>query len=44
MTDLFTVIGDTSGRVASGQGDVTTGSVYVRLVDLGAAGLQPVLT
>ncbi len=34
VLNLFTVIGDTSGRMVRGQGDVTTGSVYVRLVDL----------
>ena len=34
VTDLFTIIGDTSGRVARGQGDVTSGSIYVRLIDL----------
>jgi HAE1 family hydrophobic/amphiphilic exporter-1 len=38
VTDLFTIIGDTSGRIARGQGDVTSGSVYVRLTDLGERG------
>jgi HAE1 family hydrophobic/amphiphilic exporter-1 len=35
VTHTFTVIGDTSGRVARGQGDVTQATIYVRLVDLG---------
>jgi len=34
VTNLFTLIGDTTGRVARGQGDVTTGSIYARMVDL----------
>lgn len=34
VTNVFSVIGDTSGRVAKGQGDVTSASIYVRLVDL----------
>lgn len=34
VTHTFTVIGDTTGRVTKGQGDVTTGTTYVRLVDL----------
>lgn len=34
VTHLFTVIGDTSGRVAKGQGDVATGEIYLRMVDL----------
>ncbi len=34
MTNVFTIIGDTSGRVAKGQGDVTSGTIYLRLVDL----------
>jgi HAE1 family hydrophobic/amphiphilic exporter-1 len=35
VQNLFTVIGDTTGRVGKGQGDVTTGEIYVRLSDLG---------
>jgi HAE1 family hydrophobic/amphiphilic exporter-1 len=35
VTHTFTVIGDTSGRVARGQGDVTQATIYARLVDLG---------
>ncbi len=35
VTHTFTIIGDTSGRVAKGQGDVTQATIYVRLVDLG---------
>lgn len=34
VTHTFTVIGDTTGRVNKGQGDVTQASIYVRLVDL----------
>jgi HAE1 family hydrophobic/amphiphilic exporter-1 len=36
VTDVLTTIGDQSGRVKPGEGDVTTGSLYVRLVDLRA--------
>ncbi len=32
--NVLTTIGDTSGKNARGQGDVTQGSVYVRLIDL----------
>lgn len=34
VTHTFLVIGDTTGRILKGQGDVTTGNIYVRLVDL----------
>lgn len=34
VTNVFTIIGDTTGRVAKGQGDVTTGTIYCRMVDL----------
>jgi HAE1 family hydrophobic/amphiphilic exporter-1 len=34
VTHTFTVIGDTTGRVTKGQGDVTRASIYVRLIDL----------
>ncbi len=34
VTHTFTVVGDTTGRVTKGQGDVTAGSLYVRLIDL----------
>jgi HAE1 family hydrophobic/amphiphilic exporter-1 len=34
VTNVFTTIGDTTGRVSRGQGDVTTGTIYARLVDL----------
>ncbi len=34
MTHTFVTIGDTTGRITKGQGDVTQGSVYCRLVDL----------
>jgi len=33
-THTYTVIGDTSGRVTKGSGDVTKGTIYVRLIDL----------
>jgi hydrophobic/amphiphilic exporter-1 (mainly G- bacteria), HAE1 family len=32
--NLLTTVGDTSGRVSKAAGDVTQGSIYVRLVDL----------
>ncbi|HUY89371.1 MAG TPA: efflux RND transporter permease subunit [Pirellulales bacterium] len=35
VTHAFTIIGDTTGRITKGQGDVTTGTIYCRLVDLG---------
>src|SRR5437660_272176 len=35
VTDVLTTIGDQTGRVKPGEGDVTTGSLYVRLKDLG---------
>ena len=34
VTDVFTTIGDSTGKVRPGQGDVTIGSIYLRLVDL----------
>ena len=34
VTSLLTTIGDTSGRVGRGSGDVTRGSIFVKLVDL----------
>lgn len=34
VTHTFTVIGDTTGRVTRGQGDVTQATIYCRLVDL----------
>jgi HAE1 family hydrophobic/amphiphilic exporter-1 len=34
VTHTFTIIGDTTGRVTKGQGDVTTGTIYARLIDL----------
>jgi HAE1 family hydrophobic/amphiphilic exporter-1 len=34
VTDVFSSIGDTTGRVTRGQGDVTSGNIYARLVDL----------
>jgi HAE1 family hydrophobic/amphiphilic exporter-1 len=34
VTDVFSTIGDTTGRITRGQGDVTAGTIYVRLMDL----------
>ncbi len=34
VTNVFTTIGDTTGRVSRGQGDVTAGTIYARLADL----------
>ena len=34
VLETYTVIGETSARISKGQGDVTKGSVYVRLADL----------
>ena len=34
MTAVFSTIGDTTGRMTRGQGDVTTGTIYARLLDL----------
>lgn len=34
VTHTFVTIGDTTGRVAKGQGDVTKASIYVRIVDI----------
>ncbi|MFO0906516.1 MAG: efflux RND transporter permease subunit [Pirellulales bacterium] len=34
VTHVFTVIGDTTGRISKGQGDVTEANIYCRLVDL----------
>lgn len=34
VTNTLATIGDTTGRVKPGEGDVTTGSIYARLVDL----------
>jgi hydrophobic/amphiphilic exporter-1 (mainly G- bacteria), HAE1 family len=31
---VFSIIGDTTGRISRGQGDVTAGTIYLRLVDL----------
>ncbi len=36
VTDVLTTIGDQSGRVKPGEGDVTAGSIYARMVDLSA--------
>ncbi len=34
VTHIFTIIGDTTGRVAKGQGDVTQAQIYCRMIDL----------
>jgi HAE1 family hydrophobic/amphiphilic exporter-1 len=34
VTHVFTTIGDTTGRIAKGEGDVTSASIYVELIDL----------
>ena len=34
VTHVFASIGDTSGRMSRGQGDVTSGKIYARLTDL----------
>jgi len=34
VTNILTSIGDTTGKVKPGEGDVTTSSIYARLVDL----------
>ncbi len=34
VTHVLTTIGDTTGKVTKGQGDVTQGIIYVRLIDL----------
>lgn len=34
VTDVFSAIGDMSGRVSRGQGDVTAGTIYARMTDL----------
>jgi HAE1 family hydrophobic/amphiphilic exporter-1 len=36
VANVMTTIGDTTGKVTKAQGDVTQGSIYVRLVDLEA--------
>ncbi|OGP21587.1 MAG: RND transporter [Deltaproteobacteria bacterium GWA2_57_13] len=38
VTKILTTIGDTTGRVKPGEGDVTTGSIYTRVVDLSQRG------
>jgi HAE1 family hydrophobic/amphiphilic exporter-1 len=34
VVHVLTTIGDTTGKVSKGQGDVTQGSIYVRLIEL----------
>ncbi|HTM08791.1 MAG TPA: efflux RND transporter permease subunit [Verrucomicrobiae bacterium] len=38
VTNILTTIGDTTGNIKSGQGDVTLADIYVRLVDLSQRG------
>jgi len=40
VTDVLTTIGDQTGRVKPGEGDVTSGSIYVRMIDLGERGFS----
>ena len=35
VTKTFTTIGDTTGRISRGQGEVTRAGIYCRLIDLG---------
>ncbi len=41
VEETYTVIGETSGRVTKGQGDVTKATLYVRLQDLGDREFTP---
>ncbi|MSR80254.1 MAG: efflux RND transporter permease subunit [Gemmataceae bacterium] len=41
VLETYTVIGETSARITKGQGDVTKGSVYVRLADLADRPFKP---
>jgi HAE1 family hydrophobic/amphiphilic exporter-1 len=34
VVNVMTTLGDTSGKISKGQGDVTQGGIYVRLIDL----------
>ena len=34
VVNVMTTLGDTTGKISKGQGDVTQGGIYVRLVDL----------
>ncbi len=34
ITAMYSVVGDTSGRIAKGEGDVTRASIYCRMLDL----------
>ncbi|MDB5320972.1 MAG: mdtB 1 [Phycisphaerales bacterium] len=34
VINVLTTLGDTSGKISKGQGDVTQGGIYVRLIDL----------
>jgi HAE1 family hydrophobic/amphiphilic exporter-1 len=34
VENVFSIIGDTTGRIGRGQGDVTAGTIYLRLTDL----------
>ncbi len=41
VTNVLTTLGDTTGKISKGQGDVTQGSIYVRLIDLDARKKDP---
>lgn len=43
VTHVLTTIGDTTGKISKGQGDVTQGSIYVRLIDLDDRKKDPAL-
>jgi HAE1 family hydrophobic/amphiphilic exporter-1 len=44
VTHTYLVIGDTTGRVTKGQGDVTKATIYCRLTDLEARKFVPAIT
>ena len=41
VINVMTTVGDTSGKISKGQGDVTQGGIYVRLIDLDARKKDP---
>jgi len=43
VTHTYLVIGDTTGRVTKGQGDVTKGTIYCRLIDLEVRAFLPAI-
>jgi HAE1 family hydrophobic/amphiphilic exporter-1 len=44
VTNVLTTIGDTTGKISKGQGDVTQGGLYVRLIDLDERKTSPRLS